>query len=361
MGRKAEPGIRYYRMECNHIRNPKVRLLINDFGPKGYWVWQCILASAYEGKGYYFDYSNKDALELFAAEVCRERVSVVEEIITGCIRRLLFDKEVADRFRVLSSAEMQEVYLDATAERRRKGTTVEINTDYLLLPTDDLETKRWENVQFIGEKIIVPRNKTINPRNKTIDPQQNPQSKVKYNIEKETIGKNPVSPPVPPAVVSQIPVINFQKEYQGLDKTKDNIFHFIRDNKPDFIEPYVDFWNIFAGIHSLPKVSTISRKRRQHFAVRVREPAFNFPEILRKAKGSEFLLTGNWFGFDWLIKNDSNYVKLLEGNYEKKTVNNEQQSGSAQTPNSERERIIANTKRRAAGANDSVRVHSSAE
>jgi hypothetical protein len=27
---------------------------------------------------------------------------------------------------------------------------------------------------------------------------------------------------------------------------------------------------------------------------------------------------GKWFGFDWIIENNSNYIKVLEGNYDKK-------------------------------------------
>lgn len=187
MGRKAERGIRYYPTECNHIRNPKVRLLLNDFGPKGYWVWKCIESYAYENTGYYFDNKDSDTLELFATEVCREQVSVVKEIIAGCIRRSLFDKGVADRFNVLSSVEMQEVYLEATAERRRKGTIVELEKDYLLLIPDFNDGKRWENIQITGEKPIVPRKKENVPVSNLNVPEQNTQSKGKEKKGKESI------------------------------------------------------------------------------------------------------------------------------------------------------------------------------
>jgi hypothetical protein len=314
MGRKAEPGIKYYRMECNHIRNKKVRLLFNEFEGTGYWVWQCILSTAYENKGYYFDCNDKDALELFASEVCKKRVSQVNEIISGCIRRSLFDKGVYDAFGVLTSSEMQEVYLDATAERRRKGTIVEMVTDYLLLFPQQEESKRWENIQLLGDKIIVPRNNQISTRSNIENPRSNPQSKVKESKEEKKDAENPVSP----TVVSPDPIKDLEKEYKVLVKDKKDIFLFIRDKKPAFIEPYYDFWNIFAGEHSLPKLTTINKKRKQHFAVRVKETSFNFPEILRKAKLSDFLLTGSWFGFDWIIQNDTNYLKVLEGNYDNK-------------------------------------------
>ena len=186
MGRKAEPGIKYYRMECNHIRNKKIRLLYNEFDAAGYWVWQCILSYAYENKGYYFDTNDKEALELFASEVCKKRVSQVEEIIIGCVRRSLFDKGVFEMFGVLSSAEMQEVYLDATAERRRKGTVVSMVSDYMLITPGQDDLKRWENVELFGDKIIVPRKNSIIPSNNEVDPVNNPESKVKKSKVKES-------------------------------------------------------------------------------------------------------------------------------------------------------------------------------
>ena len=39
-------------------------------------------------------------------------------------------------------------------------------------------------------------------------------------------------------------------------------------------------------------------------------------EILRKAQCSDFLISSKWFGFDWLLENDGNYLKVLEGNYD---------------------------------------------
>lgn len=107
-------------------------------------------------------------------------------------------------------------------------------------------------------------------------------------------------------------------EYKKLDKSKKSIYEFIRNKSPGFIEPYRDFWNLFAGEKGMPEVKTINEKRRKKLLLRVREKSFDFPEILRKAGKSEFILNGKWFGFDWIIENDSNYLKVIEGSYDKK-------------------------------------------
>jgi hypothetical protein len=176
MARRAEPGIAYYQMNCGHTTNKKIRLLFNEFDSNGYWIWQCILDHAYDSKGYYFDCSDKDALELFATDVCKKQVSLVNEVIQGCIRRGLFQKSVFDTFGMLTSVMMQETYIEATYERRRKGTEIRIFKELLLIEIPE-ETK---NV------FILPWNLEILPRNNQQIPPHNPQSKVKESKVKES-------------------------------------------------------------------------------------------------------------------------------------------------------------------------------
>jgi hypothetical protein len=109
--------------------------------------------------------------------------------------------------------------------------------------------------------------------------------------------------------------------YEELEKNKKSIYQFIKQHNPDFIDPYVDFWNLFAQERGMSEVKTVNDQRRKKFKVRIKEKEFNFTEILRKAGQSEFLLTsGKWFGFDWIIENNANYLKVLEGNYDKQQI-----------------------------------------
>lgn len=106
------------------------------------------------------------------------------------------------------------------------------------------------------------------------------------------------------------------KEFKELEKNKKNIHEFIKNKSPDFIEPYVEFWNLFANEKKLAAIKSVTDARKKKFSVRIKEPPFNFIEILRKAGQSEFILTGKWFGFDWIIENSTNYLKVIEGNYD---------------------------------------------
>ena len=88
---------------------------------------------------------------------------------------------------------------------------------------------------------------------------------------------------------------------------------------------------------SLPKVRSLSESRKK--AIRARIHAgytfYDFLELFRKAEASSFLKGKNnrdWSAtFDWLIK-DANMVKVLEGNYDDKGVN---QNGSSNHRNTE--------------------------
>lgn len=109
--------------------------------------------------------------------------------------------------------------------------------------------------------------------------------------------------------------------YKSVEKTKSGIWEYLK-TEPKEIEPYVDFWNLFAAEKGVPKVRDITKKRRQKLKVRLSEKSFNFCNILRMAGNSEFLLSNSWFAFDWIIENDSNYLKILEGNYQSKPTTN---------------------------------------
>lgn len=94
---------------------------------------------------------------------------------------------------------------------------------------------------------------------------------------------------------------------------------FIKSEKPKFIDPYMNYWNILADYLKLAKVQACTDDRKRKFNVRVKEPAFDFIRILEKIRCSPTLKgeRGNWrVSFDWIFENQSNYVKILEGTYD---------------------------------------------
>lgn len=97
--------------------------------------------------------------------------------------------------------------------------------------------------------------------------------------------------------------------------------NFICTYKPDFIDPYYDTWNLFAERYNLAKVMAINEKRKNKFKNRVKEDKFDFIGVLDKIRSSNMLRgidqkSGWKVTFDFIFENDSNYLKVLEGNYD---------------------------------------------
>ena len=77
----------------------------------------------------------------------------------------------------------------------------------------------------------------------------------------------------------------------------------------------MDKWNN----NGFKKITKMTDKRQSKLKKRLTEPEFDFDKILEKiniVKNSKFIKSSNWFGFDWIIQNDNNYIKLLDGNYD---------------------------------------------
>lgn len=90
---------------------------------------------------------------------------------------------------------------------------------------------------------------------------------------------------------------------------------------------------------SFPRLTVLSDKRKQAIKARLKTySAEQFKEMFEKAEASDFLKGANnrnWqANFDWLIK-DSNFAKVLDGNYVNKTTHTSKNDGWCFNPNTE--------------------------
>jgi hypothetical protein len=106
------------------------------------------------------------------------------------------------------------------------------------------------------------------------------------------------------------------------DKNKSKIY-------VDWEQSTLNTWNSFCDKNpALSKVKEITDTRRKHLKDRFVKDSFkDFGAILRAVSQQPFLLKGNpnsadhkdWkISFDWLIENDTNYIKVLELRYKNK-------------------------------------------
>lgn len=286
MAREAKPGITYFQLDTDFIDHKKIKLLFNEFNSDGIWIWLCIISRAYKGEGYYFDISNDDDLMLFANDDCKKDAKLVRQVIDCCLRRRLFDQTLADRYKILTSDRMQEMYRHATYTRRKQGTLIVMYKEYLLIDIPE-STKNLA---------IIPLNNPFVP------------------TQKPTVLSEPVKLE---KTEEQTNVQELKRQYNQLEKTKKALIEFVRSHRPPFIEPYLQLWNIWATENGMPTTKAASEQRKSHLRARLKEKDFDFIEILSMAKKSELIINSDkkWFTFDWFTKSQNNYLKVLEGNY----------------------------------------------
>ena len=84
-------------------------------------------------------------------------------------------------------------------------------------------------------------------------------------------------------------------------------------------DEYLTLWNEFATKNKKSKIASLTNTRKKQLYTRLKDYK-NFLEMFKysliKAEKSNFLLTSKFFKLDWLIKNDNNIVKVIEGAYD---------------------------------------------
>lgn len=105
------------------------------------------------------------------------------------------------------------------------------------------------------------------------------------------------------------------------DKSSDDIS---KGKKPITIKEVKEFVNLYNSIVvRLSKVETISNTRSLKVKARLKNLEIDkWREVFEKMEASDFccgINKNNWkASFDWIIANDNNYVKVLEGKYDNK-------------------------------------------
>lgn len=131
-------GILYFPLKVNLPENIAMELVEARFGLKGVAVVIKLLCKIYKENGYYLTW-NGEQRALFSVKAGRD---VSEEEMQGIVDILVekgfFDRELYEKQGVLTSAEIQEAWLDAT--KRRKGRELS-SLPYLL---GDFRTKLKE-------------------------------------------------------------------------------------------------------------------------------------------------------------------------------------------------------------------------
>ena len=121
----AKSGIDFFPLDVN--LDAKFELIEAEYGLTGFGVIVHLLQEIYGKAGYYIEWTEEVAL-LFSRKVGTGG-SVVSEIVEAAIRRGMFDKEIYDKYRVLTSRGIQKRYFEAVSRRK----VLEVDYNILLV------------------------------------------------------------------------------------------------------------------------------------------------------------------------------------------------------------------------------------
>ena len=187
MARQQKNGLDYFPLNVDIDQDDKIQLVEAEFGIEGFGVIIRMFMKIYK-EGYYYKWTEKEQL-LFSRRVNVD-INRVNVIINSCLKWGLFDKNLFEKTRILSSKGIQRRYLEAVSRRKN----VEIIEEYCLV-----DTKTYSNIVFvnINTQPDVP-DVDINPQSTEVDVDINPQSKVKESKaekKKKIYKKKKFTPP----------------------------------------------------------------------------------------------------------------------------------------------------------------------
>lgn len=181
----AKSGIDYFPLDVQP--DSKLELIEAEYGITGFGVVVRLLMEIYGREGYYIEWTNEVAL-LFARKVGLGG-GVVSEIVEASIRRGMFDKELYDKYHVLTSHGVQKRYFEAVSRRKE----LEVDENILLVNVAQIcphvNIKR-KNVNILSENADIFKQSKVE------------ESKVKQSkVEESIICAEPKIVSAPPVIV----------------------------------------------------------------------------------------------------------------------------------------------------------------
>lgn len=125
MARPPKEGLDYFPLDT--ALDTKFDLIEAEFGLTGFAVIVKLFQKIYGEFGYYCEWTKEVAL-LFSRKV-GEGYNVVSEIVSAAVKRGIFDKDLYEKYEILTSKGIQERYFEAVSRRLQ----IKVENKYLLV------------------------------------------------------------------------------------------------------------------------------------------------------------------------------------------------------------------------------------
>lgn len=166
----AKVGIDSFLLDCH--TNDNISEIEAEFGVKGFAVIVRLWQKIYSEKGYYCEWIERSTL-LFLSNWFGGNsgvtISLINEIVIRCLENGIFNKQIYEKYSVLTSERIQKQYFDVVKRRE----AIPVIKEYLLVSVDKI------NVNVSKNSISVNNNEKNVCRNSTSKVKE---SKVNNNL-----------------------------------------------------------------------------------------------------------------------------------------------------------------------------------
>ena len=173
MARKNKIGLDYFSHDVEMFNDIKIKFIKAKHGLIGYAIFLRLLENIYKENGYFIQIDDK--FNILFADDNKLDIDVYINVLNDCINENLFNKEIYDKYKVLTSKRIQLNFL-AGAERRKN---IEFDKRFLMLSDEFLIN---DNIKIIDVN--------INSENDDISTQKEIESKEKENKKEKEININ---------------------------------------------------------------------------------------------------------------------------------------------------------------------------
>lgn len=183
MARPISKGISYFPLDVDFMQNLKIRKVIQACGPNSIAIIMLLLGNIYGDEGYFMRW-DEDVCFLITEALGVKDVYTLETV-KKCLQVGLFDENLFNKYRIITSKGIQSRYFEITKRRRK----VEVINQYLLVNVAETNDVCPVDVN-VAETLVNVTETNVNVNNNEVIARKSTQSKVKESKVNININTN---------------------------------------------------------------------------------------------------------------------------------------------------------------------------
>lgn len=183
MARPISKGISYFPLDVDFMQNLKIRKVIQACGPNSIAIIMLLLGNIYGDEGYFMRW-DEDVCFLIT-EALGVKDMYAREVVKKCLQVGLFDENLFNKYKIITSKGIQSRYFEITKRRRK----VEVINQYLLVNVSETNDICPVDVN-VAETLVNVTETLVNVNNNEVIARKSTQSKVKESKVNNNINTN---------------------------------------------------------------------------------------------------------------------------------------------------------------------------